>query len=141
MCFWKTLKLILCISFMIYVDLSGFWIKFDLFFKTVTFHFWSIESIARLIEIATKILVWIFLARLVLDWCSIDQIYFSIDRSSILTNQISKDECFKKVFSPVLHYFQIFSNTFLTFSPWPIQTKNFFSFSSTNLSKISVFKH
>ena len=45
--FEKLLNSYSCISFMKYVGLSGFCIKFSLFFKTVTFpYFRSIEVIA-----------------------------------------------------------------------------------------------
>ena len=57
--------------------------------------FWSIEPIARPIEIAIKILVWICLARSLLDWCWIDWMWFSIDRTHFLTNQKSFREFFK----------------------------------------------
>ena len=81
--FEKLLNSYSCISFMKYVGLSGFCIKFSLFFKTVTFpYFRSIEVIAWPIEIAIKILVWICLAQSVLDWCSIDRIYL-FDQSKL----------------------------------------------------------
>ena len=106
----KLLNSYSCISFMNYGGLSGFYIKLALFFKNFKIpYFWSIKAIARSIEIALKILVWICLARLVLNWCSIDRIYFLIDRSSILTDRNSKSECFKKVF---LTCSSLFSNLF-----------------------------
>ena len=51
-----------------------------MFFKKLIFpDFRSIEPIARPIEITKKNLVWICLVRLLLDWCWINQICFSID--------------------------------------------------------------
>ena len=111
--FEKLLNSNSCISFMIYVGLSGFCIKFDLFFKIVTFlDFWSIEAIALPIEIVIKILVWICLARSVLYWCSIDRLYFLIDRNS-------KAKCFKKSF---LMCSSLVSNLFKHLSHFPSLT-------------------
>ena len=56
--FDKLLNSYSCISFMIYVGLSGFCIKYDMFFKTITFpDFQSIKAIAQPIKIAIKTLV------------------------------------------------------------------------------------
>ena len=56
--FEKLLNSYSCISFMIYVGLSGLCIKYDMFFKTITFpDFQSIKAIAQPIKIAIKTLV------------------------------------------------------------------------------------
>ena len=48
-----------------------------MFFKNLIFpNFQSIEPVARLIEIVIKNLVWICLARSMLDWCWIDRMCF-----------------------------------------------------------------
>ena len=123
--FEKLLNSYSCISFIKYSGLSGFYIKYPLFFKNVTFlDFQSIKAITQPIKIAIKILVWIYLTQSVLDWCSIDRIYFSINRSSISTNRISKAECFKKRFSHMFFIsFKNFQILSLTFSLRPIQSK------------------
>ena len=67
-----------------------------MFFKNLIFpDFRSIESVAWPIEIATKNLVWICLARSLLDWCWINQICFSIDWTYFSTDWKSVKEFFK----------------------------------------------
>ena len=113
-CFWKTFKLIPMHFIHEILCFEWFMHKLALFFKNLIFpDFRSIEVVARPIEIAIKNLVWICLARSVLDWCSIDWIYFSIDRSSISTDRYSNSECFKKSF---LTCSSLFSKLFKHFS-------------------------
>ena len=140
--FEKFLNSYLCISFLKQVGLSGFCIKFPFFFKNFTFlDFRSIEAVFQLIEIVFKILVWIYMARSLLDWCSINRIYFLIDWSPILTDRNSKVDFLKKVLFTCSSLFQSFSKPFITFPLWTIQSKDFLSFSSTNFSKVFVLKH
>ena len=94
--------------------MSGFCIKFLLFIKNFNFsNFQSIECIFRPIENAFKILVWICLARLVLNWCLINRIYFSINRTPISTDWNSKVKSFKKL---IPHVFFSISKAFQAFS-------------------------
>ena len=80
------------------------------------------------------------LDRCLIDARSIESLFRSIEAQFQLI-KFWKLSVLKKAFSRVLHYFQIFSNTFLTFSLLPIQTKKKLSFSSINLSKVFVLKH
>ena len=109
-CFWKTFNLILMHFIHEILCFKEFLHKITLFLKNLSIQdFRPIEFVARPIENTIKNLVWIYLARLVLNWYSIDWIYFSIDQSLILTNRNSVYECFKKeLFSRVLHFIQTF---------------------------------
>ena len=84
-CFWKTFKLILMHFIHEILWFEEFLHKITLFFKDLSFlDFRSIEAISRLIEIAIKILVWICLARLVLDQSNLffDRSNPNLDRSN-----------------------------------------------------------
>ena len=103
-------------------------------------NFWSIKSESRPIKNAIKILVTICLARLVLDWCWIDQIYSSIDWSLFSTDWIFVWRCFKKSFLKCSSYlFKIYKH-FLIVALRPIQSKPFLSLSSLNFSRVFVLK-
>ena len=70
-------KLFISYSYILFVKhcaLRSFCIKMLCFFKKLIFpNFQSIESVARLIEIAIKFLIWICLTRLAFNWCSINR--------------------------------------------------------------------
>ena len=99
--------------------------KIALLFKNPIFpDFWSIEYVARLIEIAIKILVTICLARLMLDWSNLifNWLKLIFNRSKIGLSVL------KRSFSRVLHTFHTFSNTPLSiFLDWS-NLKQFFFF-------------
>ena len=140
-CFWK-----------IWVKFKGFWKNFHLtlmhfihkilcfeeflhwnalFFKHLIFlDFWSIEPVAQLIEIVIKNLVWICLARSLLDWCWIDRMWFSIDQTYFSTDQKLVREFFKTWDSRVFFTIsKVFKMAFLTLFDRSRFNINFLSFS------------
>ena len=128
-----------CISFMKYCVLRSFCIKMLFFFKNFKIlDFQLIEVASRSIKIVIKNLVWIYLAWSMHDWCWIDRIYFSINRSLFSTNWNLIWKCFKEAFLTCSSHFSNFSKSFYTFSLWPIRSKPNLLFSSTNLSKVFV---
>ena len=102
-----------------------------MFFKNLIFpYFRLIKPVARLIEIAIKNLVRISLAWSLLDWCWINRICFSINRTYFSTNRKSVWEFFKNIsFSRVLHYFKTFQKAFWLFLFDRSNSSKFLSFS------------
>ena len=110
--FEKLFILYSCILFIKYYALGSFCIKMLYFSKNLIFpDFRSIELVARSIKIAIKNLVWICLARLVLDQSNV-----IFDRSNLFFDQskIGLKVFFKSFFSHVPFTTSKFSKAFLT---------------------------
>ena len=108
-------KLFISYSYILFIKhcaLRSFCIKMLCFLK-----FWFFQI---------KNLVWICLAQSLLDWCWIDRICFSIDRTYFSTNRKSVREFFK---TWDFHVFFTISKFF----------KKLFPLSSTNPNSLSIF--
>ena len=111
-------KLFISYSYILFIKhcaFRSFCIKMLCFSKIWFFQiFRSIELVAQPIKIAIKNLVWIYLARSLLDWCWMHWMWFSINWTYFLTDWKSFREFFLKniSFSRVLHCFKTFEKAF-----------------------------
>ena len=109
-CFWKAFHLILMHFIHKILYFKEFLHKIALFFKKLVFlKFQSIKPVSRLIEIAIKVLVWLYVFRSMLDCLWINWRYFR----SIESNFRSIENLIESFLKPL---FLMCSSLFKTFS-------------------------
>ena len=119
-----------CILFIKYYALRSFCKKIALFFKKLVFpEFRLIKLVSRPIEIAIKVLVWLYVFRSVLDCYWINRRYFWSIKSNFRSIEISIEIFLKPLFLTCSSLFKPFSKHFLSlFDRSKGQSKIFFIF-------------
>ena len=142
MCFWKAFHLILMHFIHKILCFEKFLHKIALFFKNMIFPYCRlIESVSRPIEIAIKILVWLYVFRSVLDCFWINRRYFRSIKSNFRSIENRIESFLKPLFLMRSSLFKPFSkHTLSLFDRSKGQSKIFVVFDQIP-SKVFVFIH
>ena len=120
-----------CILFIKYYALRSFCIKLIFFsFKKLVFpEFRSFEPVSQPIEIAIKILVWLYVFRSMLDWFWINRRHFWLIKYIFRSIEIRIESFLKPFFLTCFVTFKLFQKLFSLYSIGPRLLARFLSFS------------